>query len=484
MTTYFYRNPDGSEYSHVLPNVAPVYLATALVPGSRLGPHWQSMVAQPTSSSITPDDGRDGDCTTGDGDGTTGDDEWHETDDGYYSNFTDNPLGAGYVREFVPGSVSHGIVGTYLPTAFQYHRQDLEYPNPDLIRHYHTLHSLLPYLHPARLENSMFGPTLDIMEEGTDHRFATAVPKKMLVLFCGRNVLNRFLRTLDREDNENWQGGPVTQQLSFPRHYTNHVGVKIVIAWMHRACVTPTKAMKQIRVPIHTFAALSLSRALAAFGLHRDASRVDHIIATNHFKRPLDFDNVVSIWNCLPKDSKYVYRMVDNLRRQLCKYENGDRDAFPDAEKVLDFLEQHDELMARVQDEEYNNRQEFRPFFGTEWCERAALRTQQMITSLVDMKGDEASRSRERNRDITVPKLPSGKGRSGRQNNDEKKGPVQSRKPIVTLNDREPKLTPTAWPQFKKPVVLKILEAQEKEHGHSGGRTDSAYDSDDKSLQC
>ncbi|KAF2443462.1 hypothetical protein P171DRAFT_473737 [Karstenula rhodostoma CBS 690.94] len=277
MTTYFYRNPDGSEYSHVLPNVAPVYFATALVPGSGLGPHWQSMVAQPTTSYITPYDNPDVDMTAGD-------DEWHETDDDYYSDFTDNPPGTGYVGNIFSGSASYGIMGTYLPMATHNFRKNFRYPDPDLIRRYHTLHSLLPYLQPARLEGSVYGPKLDIVEEGTGHKFATAVSKKMLVLFCGRNAINRFLRTLKREDNENWQGGPIVQQLRFPRNYTNHVGIKILISWMHRACVMPKNAMKPIRIPKNTFAALSLSRALTAFGLHSDANRVDQAIANIHFQ--------------------------------------------------------------------------------------------------------------------------------------------------------------------------------------------------------
>ncbi|KAL5436235.1 hypothetical protein PMIN07_006081 [Paraphaeosphaeria minitans] len=475
MTTYFYRNPDGFEYSHVLPNVAPVYLATALVPGSALEPHWQSMGTQVKASSSVLDDNQDWYDTAGG-------DEWHETGDSNYSNDSDIPPGASYVGDRFAGSPPHGMMGTY-PMFSQYGREHFEYPDPELIRPYHTLHSLLRYLQPARLENSVYGPKVDIVEECTGHKFAAAVPKKMLVLFCGRSVLNRFLRTLEREDNENWQGGPVAQELRFPRHYTNHVGVKIVISWMHRACVTPKKAMCPIRVPKNTFAALSLSRALTALRLHRDASRVDHIIATKHFKGWVNFDNIVSIWNCLPKDSKYVYRMVEDLRKQLDLYESGDTDALPEAEKVLEFLEQHPELMHRTQDKEFSDRQEFRPFFGTEWCERAALRTQQMMASLVDTNGGETSMSGEWRHNFNVPKLRCGKNWSGGQHY-KKRDPVQFRKRALALTDMEPKTTPTAWPKFEKPVVLNIVEAHETDCGHSKVRTDSAHGSDDTSLEC
>ena len=199
MTTYFYCDPDGLQYSHMLPNVAPVYLATALVPGSTLGSYWQSMSTQPTASSIAPED-----CQDGYGYDTAGYDEWHETDAGCYSTDSDNHPGASYVGSSFVGSVPYGMNGDYWPEFDQNGWKHSEYPDPELIRPYHTLHSLLRHLSPARLAGSVYGKKLDIVEEVTNHKFAFAVPKKMLVLFCGRNVVTRFLRTLEREDNEKW----------------------------------------------------------------------------------------------------------------------------------------------------------------------------------------------------------------------------------------------------------------------------------------
>lgn len=477
MTTYFYRDPDGLQYSHVLPNVAPVYLATALVPGSALESYWQSMYNQPTSSSIGIEDGQNEY-----GYDTAENDEWHETDDGYHSTDTDNPPGASYVGDFFVDSVPPATKGNW-PKLTQNGWKFPEYPDPELIRPHHTLLSLLPYLSPERLAGSRYGKKLNIVEEGTGHLFAVAVPKKMLVFFCGRNTISRFLRTLEREDNEHWQGGPVAQELQFPRHYVNHIGIKIVISWMHRACVTPTKAMRAIRIPTDTFLALSLSRALTAFGLHRDASRVDHVVALKHFSRGLDFDNIVTIWNCLPKDSKYVYRMVKDLRKRLDRYNHGDKTALPEAEQVLEYLEQQPALMHRVQDQEYNERREFRPFFGTEWCERAALRTQQMMSSLENMNTAEPRIQDEWECVLNAHKARGAKYRSGNRQDDKQQDHVQSQKRAVTLTQWERKKTPMAWPKFDKPIVVKVSKADTKVQSKSTGRKDSAYGSDGKSPE-
>ncbi|KAL1602569.1 hypothetical protein SLS60_005985 [Paraconiothyrium brasiliense] len=476
MTTYFYRNPDGSGYSHVLPNLAPVYFASALVPDSILGHHWQHLDPQATAPSNTVDHGPDEDCKTRD-------DEWHETDDGYYSDPADKPLGGDYFDCAISGGSPCGMDSLGLPLMSQYGGNMFRYSDPDSIRDYHTLHSLLPYIQPARLQNCVLGRTLDIVEEGTDHKFAAAVPKKMLALFCGRKILNRFLRTLEREDNVNWTGGPVAQELRFPRQYVNHVGVKILIAWMHRACRTPKKEMKQIRIPKNLFAALSLSRALTAFSLHRDANRVDKFIAEHHYKRPMYPDEIISIWNCLPKDSKYIYRMVEDLRKKRYEYENGDKKALPDAEKVLAFLEEHPELKARVDDKDYNDREEYRPFFGTEWCQRAALQTEQMLAGHVSVKNGETFMSGEWHCKDAMPQPQGENHDSGRQRYDQDECRAQPRKPMQTLKNREAKTPPVAWPQFEKSMVLKIVDTQEKGIGDADEATDSTYGSEDKSLQ-
>lgn len=60
------------------------------------------------------------------------------------------------------------------------------YPDPEDIRHLHTLHSILPYIQPERKVNALGGPFMDIVEQDTGVKFACQVPKKLLVLFLGR----------------------------------------------------------------------------------------------------------------------------------------------------------------------------------------------------------------------------------------------------------------------------------------------------------
>ncbi|KAF2243518.1 hypothetical protein BU26DRAFT_554988 [Trematosphaeria pertusa] len=244
-------------------------------------------------------------------------------------------------------------------------------PPLDEVRKYRDLHSLLPWIDPQRLHNGLFGRKVNIIEEGTSTVFAYQVPKKMLVLFCSRPAIAKFLRTVEREDNENWRGGPVTQELRLPRGLANHVGIKIMLAWMMRACKWECMgSMRPICVPQNLFAAISLARTFMAFGLHRDASRVDNTIAGEHLKRPLYPDEMKSIWLCLPKDSRYTYRMVEKLAEQISAYESGVEKELPAADEVFRFLGEHPALRARVRDREIN--QEFQPSFGTEWCKKLA----------------------------------------------------------------------------------------------------------------
>ena len=404
--------------------------------------------------------------------------EWYETGDNYDSSSAQSPAVVDYVGCSLLTENSGGPhYGGYIH----------KYTDPESIREFLNLHSMLPFIQPARLRGSIFGPTLDLVEEQTGQKFAIAVPKKMLVLFCGRRIINRFLRTLEREDNKNWRGGPVKQELRFPPNYTNHIGVKIIIAWMNQACHKNLSEMKSIRVPKNLFAALSLSRALTAFGLHRDANRVDGYIATHHYKRPLYLNEMISIWNCLPKDSKYTYRMIEDLRKQRCRYEKGNKRALPDAEKVLEFLEQNHELKARVDDPDYN----IEPSFRTEWCARAALRTQRMLAAMNGLQGDNTLV--DTNNDIQIAANDT-KG-YGRQAFQQRKASFQSTQrrhqqkdqpniqKVISLSDWRPQAPPIAWPEFDKTVVLKILDIREPTPAHNTDRNDSAHGGDGGSLQ-
>jgi hypothetical protein len=252
------------------------------------------------------------------------------------------------------------------------------YPNPEAIRHLHTLQSLLPYLQPERKLNALNGPVVDIVEQDTGNVFAYQVPKKMLVLFLGRRVVNKFLRTIHREDDENWHGLPICQEMNLPRGVSSRAAVKSLVAWMFRACQYQTMgSMMQIRIPKTTFVACSLARTMELFGLHKDALRVDQSIAHYHFARPIFATELATLWNLLGAEDRYVYAAIKVVGHRLHAFENDGtgRETMGIDDEMLAMLKEYPELEARVRDWDLNEKHQ--PHFSTKWMKR-----------LVDQKDD------------------------------------------------------------------------------------------------
>ncbi|CAN9127255.1 unnamed protein product [Alternaria alternata] len=217
------------------------------------------------------------------------------------------------------------------------------YTNPEYIRHLHTLQSLLPYLQPERKLNALNGPVVDIIEQDTGFALAYRVPKKMLVLFLGRKVVNKFIRTIHREDDENWKGAPTSQEMNLPKGVASQASMKILVAWMFRACQYQTMGtMKQIRIPRNTFAACSLARTMELFELHKDALR----------------------------GSRYVYAAINVVGRRLRAFDAGStgEDSLGIDANMLAMLKEHRDLEARVRDLKLN--EQYRPYFSTQWIKR------------------------------------------------------------------------------------------------------------------
>ncbi|KAF1834592.1 hypothetical protein BDW02DRAFT_568839 [Decorospora gaudefroyi] len=240
------------------------------------------------------------------------------------------------------------------------------YPDPEEIRHLHTLQSLLPYIQPEHAHNALEGPVMNIVEQDTGVVFADEVPKKMLVLFLGRNAIKKFIRTVQREDNENWSGAATCQELVLPRGKCSKYSMRIIVAWMFHACRHRTiGTTKQIRVPRSTFVACSLAETMHLLGLYRDAMRIDHYIASTHFYRPIFDAELLTLWNCLGEDSRYVYAAIKVVGRRLNESEKKGESVPGINQDMLAMLEQYPELNARVRDPELN--EEYRPVFGTMW---------------------------------------------------------------------------------------------------------------------
>lgn len=240
----------------------------------------------------------------------------------------------------------------------------VRFPNPEHIRHLHTLHSLLPHIQPERKLNALSGPELDIVEGQTDIVFCRAVPKKLLVLLLGRRVVSKFLHTIEREDNERWRGPPTHQKLVLPYGVTSQAAVKVLISWMLRACKFATmSSMKPISIPKNLFASCSLAQTLELFGLYRDAYRIDCAITQQFFRRPLYPVEVETLWNCLGENSKYVYGCIRAFASQLRR---GQDLGVP--EEIQGLYARHPRLYARIWDPALNELH--RPEFGRQWFEK------------------------------------------------------------------------------------------------------------------
>lgn len=241
------------------------------------------------------------------------------------------------------------------------------WPHPDTIRPRHTMLTLLSHIQPERKLNALNGMCLDILEEDTSTLLADTVPKKLLVLFLGRRVVNKFIRTTERIDNVNWCGRATRQILYLPRGHSSRAAMRILVGWMTRACRQDTmENMQCIRIPGNLFAACSLAQTMELFELRRDAYRVDVSISQTQLVRPIFPVELESLWNCLGERSKYVYAAIKAVGSQI-----RDRDVaasakdLPWREQMVIFLEANSQIRARVYDAKLN--EEYQPVFGTQW---------------------------------------------------------------------------------------------------------------------
>ncbi|KAJ4990614.1 hypothetical protein SVAN01_03845 [Stagonosporopsis vannaccii] len=240
------------------------------------------------------------------------------------------------------------------------------YPDPESIRHLHTLHSLLPHIQPERKLNALNGLQIDIIENQTRNIICHAVPKKMLVLFLGRQIVTRFLHTVQREDSRNWTGLPTRQVMILPYGAASAAALKILVSWMIRACKFATMyTMKQIRLPAHLFATCSLAQTMELLGLRKDAHRIDIAISQQFLKRPIHAVEVESLWKCLGESSKYSYACIKAASSQSwsAKMEK----------EFADLAVRCPELYARICDSDINDRH--KPHFGREWFKKLGRST-------------------------------------------------------------------------------------------------------------
>ena len=311
---------------------------------------------------------------------------------------------AGYLN---PGYPSIATRDSYISTQPRY-----LYPDTESIRHEYSLYDLLPHIQPERKLNALGGPVLDIHSGShTGPALCEAVPKKLLVLFLGRSVVSRYLRTISRVDNINWTGPPTRQSLILPANVSSLSALKILVAWMTRACTYATMStMRPLAVPKHLFSACSLAQTLELFGLRRDADRMDHKISgrLRSSRRRLFAVEVETLWCCLGERNKYVYAAVKAFGEQMraasalppASAATGESGSSNDAEEsgssnrteesacgapeglqipppadttasdLLVLKERYPRLYDRIRSEEVN--EHFAPQFGRKWFDNLA----------------------------------------------------------------------------------------------------------------
>jgi hypothetical protein len=248
---------------------------------------------------------------------------------------------------------------------YQYHL----YPIADHIRHLHTLHSLLPHIDPQRKLQALHGPVMHVVEQATYKILAHSIPKSLLVLFLGREPISRLIKTLGLYDVRRNDPLNRIQELCIPRYVSSSAAIKVLLAWMRRACEPNTMDnMYQFRVPHNTFAACTLAQTLTLFGLHKDALRVDYTIIRGHFRRPIFANELESLWKCLGENNRYIYANAKVIGYRLRESRDNQCLESQAWKEMQALLARYPLLDARVRDPELN--EQFRPTFSTEWCRR------------------------------------------------------------------------------------------------------------------
>lgn len=240
------------------------------------------------------------------------------------------------------------------------------YPDPEQIRHLHTLHSLLPWIHPPRRVNAISGKFLNIVEQDTGTVLAYEVSKKMLVLFLGKSTVHQFLRTTEREDNLNWKGRAVKQELSLPQGVSSKVACRVLMSWMESACrIEMLDHIWSLKVPHNMFAACTLAQTLSLFGLHRDAYRVEWTMSKNHLKRPIFAVEVETLWKTLGEHNRFTYAVIKHVGQRLRDHERDQAGSNKLWDEMYEMFGKYPKMEDRLRNHETN--EQYQPSFGNEW---------------------------------------------------------------------------------------------------------------------
>ncbi|KAH7411587.1 hypothetical protein DE146DRAFT_640802 [Phaeosphaeria sp. MPI-PUGE-AT-0046c] len=227
------------------------------------------------------------------------------------------------------------------------HDNYYRYLNPDKVRHLYSLYDLLPLIDPMRRFNHHNSQMLDIIEEGTGKVLYYAVPKRLLLLFLGRNTVYRLLVSPYPRHS------PSLQQLVMPRGRSSKPAWTILISWMKRATQeTYACDLKQLKVPHNILAACTLAQTLYFVGLHKDAYRVDMTIARDHFVRPMYAAELEPLWINLGPENRYTRAAMITAKQQLDENSFVRRKMPWMCDDIMKLLEVHPGMKATVLDKD------------------------------------------------------------------------------------------------------------------------------------
>ncbi|KAF2118774.1 hypothetical protein BDV96DRAFT_677624 [Lophiotrema nucula] len=164
---------------------------------------------------------------------------------------------------------------------------------------------------PYDITHLLTGKKLDIICYETNTTLLEQVPKSMLIFFCGYQNISRLLATK--------YNGTNTQALCVSQRHCEYIGLKIVVAWMQRACRSSIpSSVRQLEAPKNNvLVACCIARTLRALGCRADAQRIDRDIMNTFFSEILTVPQVKDLWYSLPRGSVYVKWMLANVRTQL-----------------------------------------------------------------------------------------------------------------------------------------------------------------------
>ncbi|KAF2734212.1 hypothetical protein EJ04DRAFT_523906 [Polyplosphaeria fusca] len=184
------------------------------------------------------------------------------------------------------------------------------------------------------------GTKIDIICTETGDLFLKLVSKQMLIHFLGMPTVATYLLT--RTDG--------SQALTVSAKHCDYIGLKLVIAWMQRACRLPgqTTELKVHPTGDSILVACSIARALRVFGCLDDLTRIEQSISHYYFDRSLRLEEIEELWCVLPHDCIYNKMLVANVRSTLTDITPDHEISDADFNELVNFVMGDSELRGLV----------------------------------------------------------------------------------------------------------------------------------------